>query len=63
MSHERNSSLDEISGYTEGSAVAEEIKKIIGSKYVKRDNSPLEYKDIAVLFRKRGSGADGFCAR
>lgn len=60
MSHERNSSLDEISGYTEGSAVAEEIKKIIGSKYVKNDNSPLEYKDIAVLFRKRGSGADGF---
>ena len=60
MSHERNSSLDEISGYTEGSAVAEEIKKIIGSKYVKSDNSPLEYKDIAVLFRKRGSGADGF---
>lgn len=60
MSHERNSSLDEISGYTEGSAVAKEIKKIIGSKYVKRDNSPLEYKDIAVLFRKRGSGADGF---
>lgn len=60
MSHERNSSLDEISGYTEGSAVAEEIRKIIGSKYVKSDNSPLEYKDIAVLFRKRGSGADGF---
>lgn len=60
MSHERNSSLDEISGYTEGSAVAEEIKKIIGSKYVKSDNSPLEYKDIAVLFRKRGSGSDGF---
>ena len=60
MSHERNSSLDEISGYTEGSAVAEEIKKIIGSKYVKNDNLPLEYKDIAVLFRKRGSGADGF---
>lgn len=60
MSHERNSSLDEISGYTEGSAVAEEIKKIIGSKYIKSDNSPLEYKDIAVLFRKRGSGADGF---
>lgn len=60
MSHERNSSLDEISGYTEGSAVAKEINKIIGSKYVKRDNSPLEYKDIAVLFRKRGSGADGF---
>lgn len=30
MSHERNSSLDEIGGYTEGSAVAEEIKKIIG---------------------------------
>lgn len=60
MSHERNSSLDEISGYTEGSAVAEEIKRIIGSKYVKSDNSPLEYKDIAVLFRKRGSGADGF---
>lgn len=60
MSHERNSSLDEISGYTEGSAVAEEIKKIIGLKYVKSDNSPLEYKDIAVLFRKRGSGADGF---
>lgn len=60
MSHERNSSLDEISGYTEGSAVAEEIKKIIGSKYVKSDNSPLEYKDIAVLFKKRGSGSDGF---
>lgn len=60
MSHERNSSLDEISGYTEGSAVADEIKKIIGSKYVKSDNSPLEYKDIAVLFRKRGSGSDGF---
>lgn len=60
MSHERNSSLDEISGYTEGSAVAEEIRKIIGSKYVKSDNSPLEYKDIAVLFRKRGSGSDGF---
>lgn len=60
MSHERNSSLDEISGYTEGSAVAEEIKKIIGSKYVKSDGTPLEYKDIAVLFRKRGSGADGF---
>lgn len=60
MSHERNSSLDEISGYTEGSAVAEEIKKIIGSKYVKNDNLPLEYKDIAVLFKKRGSGADGF---
>lgn len=60
MSHERNSSLDEISGYTEGSAVAEEIRKIIGSKYVKSDNSPLEYKDIAVLFKKRGSGADGF---
>lgn len=60
MSHERNSSLDEISGYTEGSAVAEEIRKIIGSKHVKSDNSPLEYKDIAVLFRKRGSGADGF---
>lgn len=60
MSHERNSSLDEISGYTEGSAVAEEIKKIIGSKYIKSDNSPLEYKDIAVLFRKRGSGSDGF---
>lgn len=60
MSHERNSSLDEISGYTEGSAVAEEIRKIIGSKYVKNDNLPLEYKDIAVLFRKRGSGADGF---
>lgn len=60
MSHERNSSLDEISGYTEGSAVAEEIRKIIGSKYVKSDNSPLEYKDIAVLFRERGSGADGF---
>lgn len=60
MSHERNSSLDEISGYTEGSAVAEEIRKIIGSKYVKSDNSPLEYKDIAVLFRKRRSGSDGF---
>lgn len=60
MSHERNSSLDEISGYTEGSAVAEEIRKIIGSKYVKSDGTPLEYKDIAVLFRKRGSGADGF---
>lgn len=60
MSHERNSSLDEISGYTEGSAVAEEIKKIIGLKYVKSDGTPLEYKDIAVLFRKRGSGADGF---
>lgn len=60
MSHERNSSLDEISGYTEGSAVAEEIKKIIGKKYIKGDNSPLEYKDIAVLFRKRGSGSDGF---
>lgn len=60
MSHERNSSLDEISGYTEGSAVAEEIKKIIGSKYVKSDGTPLEYKDIAVLFRKRGSGSDGF---
>lgn len=60
MSHERNSSLDEISGYTEGSAVAEEIKEIIGKKYIKGDNSPLEYKDIAVLFRKRGSGADGF---
>lgn len=60
MSHERNSSLDEISGYTEGSAVAEEIRKIIGSKYVKSDNSPLEYKDIAVLFKKRGSGSDGF---
>lgn len=60
MSHERNSSLDEISGYTEGSAVAEEIRRIIGSKYVKSDNSPLEYKDIAVLFRKRGSGSDGF---
>lgn len=60
MSHERNSSLDEISGYTEGSAVAEEIRKIIGKKYIKGDNSPLEYKDIAVLFRKRGSGADGF---
>lgn len=60
MSHERNSSLDEISGYTEGSAVAEEIRKIIGSKYVKNDNLPLEYKDIAVFFRKRGSGADGF---
>lgn len=60
LSHERNSSLDEISGYAEGSAVAEEIRKIIGSKYVKSDNSPLEYKDIAVLFRKRGSGADGF---
>lgn len=60
MSHERNSSLDEISGYTEGSAVAEEIRKIIGSKYVKSDGTPLEYKDIAVLFRKRGSGSDGF---
>lgn len=66
MSHERNSSLDEISGYTEGSAVAEEIKKIIGSKYIKcgkdgkSDGTPLEYKDIAVLFRKRGSGSDGF---
>lgn len=60
MSHERNSSLDEISGYTEGSAVAEEIKEIIGKKYIKGDNSPLEYKDIAVLFRKRGSGSDGF---
>lgn len=61
MSHERNSSLDEISGYTEGSAVAEEIKeRIIGSKYVKSDGTPFEYKDIAVLFRKRGSGADGF---
>lgn len=60
MSHERNSSLDEINGYTEGSAVVKEIRKIIGSKYVKSDNSPLEYKDIAVLFRKRGSGADGF---
>lgn len=61
MSHERNSSLDEISGYTEGSAVAEEIKEIIiGSKYVKSDGTPLEYKDIAVLFRKRGSGSDGF---
>ena len=60
MSHERNSSVDEISGYTEGSAVAEEIRKIIGSKYVKSDGTPLEYKDIAVLFRKRGSGSDGF---
>lgn len=60
MSHERNSSLDEISGYTEGSAVAEEIRKIIGSKYVKSDGTPLEYKDIGVLFRKRGSGSDGF---
>lgn len=66
MSHERNSSLDEISGYTEGSAVAEEIRKIIGSKDIKcdkdgkSDGTPLEYKDIAVLFRKRGSGADGF---
>lgn len=67
MSHERNSSLDEISGYTEGSAVAEEIKEIItGSKYIKcdkdgkSDGTPLEYKDIAVLFRKRGSGSDGF---
>lgn len=60
MSHERNSSLDEISGYTEGSAVAEKIRKIIGSKYVKSDGTPLEYKDIAVLFRKRGSGSDGF---
>lgn len=60
MSHERNSSLDEISGYAEGSAVADEINKIIGSKYVKSDGTPLEYKDIAVLFRKRGSGSDGF---
>lgn len=61
MSHERNSSLDEISGYTEGSAVAKEINnKIIGSKCVKSDGTPLEYKDIAVLFRKRGSGSDGF---
>lgn len=60
MSHERNSSLDEISGYTEGSAVADEIKSIIGTKYVKGDGTPLEYKDIAVLFRKRGSGSDGF---
>lgn len=60
MSHERNSSLDEISGYTEGSAVAEEIKSIIGKKYIKSDGTPLEYKDIAVLFRKRGSGSDGF---
>ena len=60
MSHERNSSLDEISGYTEGSAVVKEIRKIIGSKYVKSDGTPLEYKDIAVLFRKRGSGSDGF---
>lgn len=61
MSHERNSSLDEISGYTEGSAVAKEINnKIIGKKYIKGDGTPLEYKDIAVLFRKRGSGADGF---
>lgn len=60
MSHERNSSLDEISGYTEGSAVAEEIKSIIGKKYIKGDGTPLEYKDIAVLFRKRGSGSDGF---
>lgn len=60
MSHERNSSLDEISGYAEGSAVADEIKSIIGTKYVKGDGTPLEYKDVAVLFRKRGSGADGF---
>lgn len=61
MSHERNSSLDEISGYTEGSAVSEEINnKIIGKKYIKGDGTPLEYKDIAVLFRKRGSGSDGF---
>lgn len=60
LSHERNSSLDEISGYAEGSAVAAEIKSIIGTKYVKGDGTPLEYKDVAVLFRKRKSGADGF---
>lgn len=60
LSHERNSSLDEISGYAEGSAVADEIKSIIGTKYIKSDGTPLEYKDIAVLFRKRKSGADGF---
>lgn len=57
--HKRNSSPDEIKGYAEGCAVAEEIKEIVGTKHITKDN-PLEYKDIAVLFKKRKSGADGF---
>lgn len=50
---------EEKNGYAEGLAIAAKIKELIGSRYVKKDGSPLLYSDIAILFKKRKSGAEG----